>query len=334
MGERPMTKMFKGLAAALTAATLAAVLVPAPAGAAHNPYLIEFAFSEVPGAGTSFSADGGATWTATFADYSAGEADASGDNGDGPNAGTFRCCSWPRQYSADGGATWTATRQQYNDGEHDAAGDNGDGPTTGTFRARISSHGRFSIDGGRTGGDGYYYQDYLAGEADAAGDNGDGPDAGTFRHRHTSLEYSFDGGSTWTERTYQIWTPESPVVLTVNALDQQYLAGEDDAAGDNGDGPDAGTFRYRITSNVLVVYICQLRPGSNEWSTIATSRPNRRCSADTTTYTWNVDDGIEPTGDWCVLGRAFTDGPSIICRGEGYTYREARRELGFGLGRP
>ena len=42
------------------------------------------------------------------------------------------------------------------------------------------------------------------------------------------------------------------------------------------------------------------------------------------TFTTNVDDGIVPSGDWCVVGAS-----AIICRGEGYTYREARRQLGF-----
>ena len=333
MREQPMTKMFKCLAVTLTAVILAAVLANAPAGATHDPKLIASVVS-IEG-GESFSNDGGLTWTATAAEYVVGEADAGGDNGDGPHAGTFRCCRYRHEFSNDGGLTWTATLAEYIAGEyHDAGGDNGDGPHAGTFRRRNSGLAFFSNDGGLTWS--ALRSDYVIGEADAGGDNGDGPNAGTFRARSTWLEYSFDGGSTWTE-----WSPTPHT----NSLNPQYLAGEADAGGDNGDGPNAGTFRFRISTKPLLEVTCLIItrdpgvPGGQTYpSERGTSWPSLQsfpCSPKSTqTYTWNVDDGIEPTGDWCVTGRALADGRSMICRGEGYTYREARRELGFGLGRP
>ena len=309
MGERPMTKMFKRFAAALTAAILVAGLADAPARASHNDLLVVIPDLGIIGLGVTYSNDGGSTWTATWQQYVAGEADPAGDNGDGPTAGTFRHRS-RSVLSNDGGSTWTATWQQYVAGEHDAAGDNGDGPLVGTFRWGFA--GRYSTDGGLTWR-GHHYQ-YMAGESDAAGDNGDGPTAGTFRFTDRATEFSNDGGSTWT------------------ATEQQYVLG---AVGEN-DGPTAGTFRYRINpSETSASYIC-----GGTWAMLGSfeSPPNRPCIAQSSrssrTFTYNVDDGIEPTGDWCVTGRALADGRSLICRGEGYTYREARRELGFGLGRP
>ena len=188
-------------------------------------------------------------------------------------------------------------------------------------------------------------QAYTIGEYDPARDNGDGPGAGTFRYRNTWPEYSIDGGSTWT------------------ATEEQYTAGETDPAQDNGDGSTAGTFR---SQEALIIRqdcssptpINSMQPGElwTGWATVnnpitrtcpgpagspfrggllATSPSNRPATGPgPSSYTWNVDDGIEPTGDWCVSGRALTDDRSMICRGDGYTYREARRELGFGLGRP
>ena len=367
MGERPMTKMSKCLAVALTAVILAAGLAETPAGAAHNPRIFAWAAEEVPGAGNLYSNDGGSTWTATEAEYRAGEADAGGDNGDGPSAGTFQCCQTSSSYSSDAGSTWTATMDEYRAGEHDTGGDNGDGPAAGTYRARNPQAGLYSRDGGSTWIISHF--DYFAGEADAGGDNGDGPAAGTHRYRYTSLEYSTDAGLTWTEwlpqghhpdfssqRHFQ-GTPDSiedgrhiAWEAARYSLPQPYLAGEADAGGDNGDGPAAGTYRYRSTPNVLIYYICYERafpwgPGlpPTYYSGVFTIRPSPSFCPSVTgatdtgatrTFTWNVDDGIEPTGDWCVTGRALADGRSLICRGEGYTYREARRELGFGLGRP
>ena len=318
-----MTKIFKCLAVILTAVILAAVLTDAPADAAHNPALFEHVGSEVPGAGALFSNDGGSTWTATITEYLAGEADAGGDNGDGPTAGTFQGDRFTAQWSNDGGLTWTATRSDYFAGEHNAAGDNDDGPGAGTFRSRTGAHDLYSIDGGLTWRGSWSYREYFAGEADAGGDNGDGPTAGTFRFRSSPLEYSFDGGSTW-----MVWFP----ARASSALNPQYLAGEADAGGDNGDGPTAGTFRFRVSSEMMFYAQCR---GDLSSFRVGTSRPDLSCSGDptSTTFTWNVDDGIEPTGDWCVSGRTPAD-ISMICRGEGYTYREARRELGFGLGRP
>ena len=300
-----MTKIFK---AAMTAAILAAVLADAPARAIHDDLPIVIPAVGVIGVGASYSNDGGSTWTATWQQYVAGEGDAAGDNGDGPAAGTFRYRSW-LVFSNDGGSTWTATEQQYSDGEHDAAGDNDDGPLVGTFRA--AHPGRYSNDGGSTWT--AQHHEYMAGEADATGDNGDGPNAGTFRFTDRANEFSIDGGSTWTA-----------------TVEQYSEAGETD-------GPNAGQARARINpSETYAFYLCR-RSSTPSWSLLGSfeSPPNRPClPRSSRTFTWNVDDGIEPTGDWCVTGRALADGRSLICRGEGYTYREARRELGFGLGRP
>ena len=311
-----MTKMFKRFAAALTAAILVAGLADAPAKAIHDDLLIVIPDVGVIGAGTTYSNDGGSTWTATWQQYVAGEGDAAGDNGDGPLAGTFRRRA-AAVYSNDGGSTWTATGRQYIAGEHDAAGDNDDGPLAGTFR--FGYEGRYSNDGGSTWG--AQHHEYMAGEADATGDNGDGPNAGTFRFTDRAYEFSNDGGSTWT------------------ATAQQYSDGE---TGET-DGPNAGQARRRINpSETSALYLCgsSARPvRGGTWAMLGSfeSPPNRPCLAQSPrssrTFTWNVDDGIEPPGDWCVSGRTPAD-ISMICRGEGYTYREARIELMFGRGRP
>ena len=349
MRERPMTKRFKRFAAALTAAILAAGLVETPAGAVHDPNISGESF---PASGEFFrvtavvsyresllySSDGGSTWTATVQQYLAGENNPAQDNDDGPTAGMF-LISFRGDFSSDGGSTWTATSQQYFAGEHDPAQDNGDGPAAGMFWRRAQGYfGYFSSDGGSTWTTtvgGYLGRDWKSwhrGEHDPAQDNGDGPDAGTFRHRSTGPEYSIDAGSTWT------------------ATKEQYTVGEHDPAQDNGDGPDAGTFRSQDA--LLVSYGCLFNAVGlsnhdraetlGRVGSVLTTLNNpifRPCplprpeDEGSNTYTWNVDDGIEPTGDWCVSGRNPAD-ISMICRGEGYTYREARRELGFGLGRP
>ena len=343
MKERPMTKRLKSVAAALTAAMLAAELMAGtPAGAAHDPNIsgeqpepgsYYYEASTITEAQFRYSNDGGSTWTATVQQYLAGEYDPAQDNGDGINDGTFRLGLQgpPGNFSSDGGLTWTATDQEYFAGEHDPTQDNGDGPATGMFRRRAKAWGSYSIDGGLTWRNSFFWPTWHRGEYDPAQDNGDGSDAGTFRWRSTVPEYSIDGGSTWT------------------ATMQQYAAGETDPAQDNGDGPGTGTFRSQDAP--LIVYRCYFFTRSNTsvadrrtWGDYGSlnnpkirpcpgPRPDLRDEG-SNTYTWNVDDGIVPTGDWCVTGRALADGRSIICRGDGYTYREARRELGFGLGRP
>ena len=360
MRERPMIKMFKFAVAALTAATLAA---STPAGATHSPNgpnisgdipvagrLFHYtAAVTYPGPQMAFSFDGGSTYlnTNTAAQYFAGEDDPAQDNGDGPKAGTFRVSWAGSPWSIDGGSTWTNSEQQYYAGEHDPAQDNGDGPGAGTFRRRAvgSAWGSLSSDGGSTWSYNFEppqaglqaltaFLTWYRGETDPTQDNGDGPGAGTFQWRSTAPEYSINGGSTWT------------------ATKEQYDVGETDPALDNGDGPGAGTFRSQDA--MLIVHWCLLRRGGPNheataqrlratgeiWGPFITTLNNlgsRPCSGPqregSNTYTWNEDDGIEPTGDWCVSGRTPAD-ISMICRGEGYTYREARRELGFGLGRP
>ena len=346
MGEQPMTKMFKFVIAALTVAMLAAKLMAGtPAGAAHDPNISGelgsqslgryfYVAATVTESQVTFSTDGGLTWTATAQQYFAGEYDLAQDNRDGPRAGTFRRRTLVAdEFSSDGGSTWTATGTQYLAGEHDSAQDNGDGPAAGTFRRRINIYGSYSSDGGSTWTNRSLTSKWITGEYDPAQDNGDGPAAGTFRWRSMVPEYSIDGGSTWT------------------ATMQQYNAGETDPVQDNGDGPGAGMFRSQDVS--LIVYLCyyqsdrtagQIGPdGHRGWLEHGTLNnpiirpcpgPRREVSREgSNTYTWNVDDGIEPPGDWCVSGGTPAD-ISMICRGEGYTYREARRELGYGLGRP
>lgn len=107
MEERPMTKMFKRFAAALTAAILVAGLADAPARAHHDDLLVVIPHVGIIGIGRTYSNDGGSTWTATWQQYVTGDGDAAGDNNDGPLAGTFRF-GYDGRYSNDGGSTWGA----------------------------------------------------------------------------------------------------------------------------------------------------------------------------------------------------------------------------------
>lgn len=302
MRERPMTKMFKRLAAALAAAMLAAVLAAAPSSAhpleSHASRWVPA--SEVAASGLQFSNDGGSTWTATLQEYNTGEADAGGDNRDGSIAGTYRYRA-VLEVSLDGGSTWmdwsvsdTDVTRQYNVAERE---DNRDGPIAGQARVRASHEGDYSNDGGLTWRRGAQFT-YVNGEADAGGDNGDGPTAGTHRYRYTGPD-----GALLTTYTCTHSTGHPP--------------GGDWTLSTRSDND--GTI-WELRGTVLDVPSCAVRP-------VVQGVIKR-------TFTWNVDDRIEPPGDWCVTGRALADGRSLICRGEGYTYREARRELGFGLGRP
>ena len=173
------------LVAALSVAALAAGLVATPAAATHagewvlKPSFLQWTtdnsatwVNQRPAgfdANTvEYSSDSGATWTATQADYLAGEAGT--DSSDGGNAGQFRLRephtrrdiaegdprwstdagdTWTDQggsepsgfsfgtvqWSSDSGATWTATQAQYNTGE--AGTDSNDGPDAGQFRSRF-----------------------------------------------------------------------------------------------------------------------------------------------------------------------------------------------------
>ena len=199
------------------------------------------------------------------------------------------------EFSSDSGVTWTATSADYATGE--AGTDSGDGPNAGQFRNRephrvrniAEGDPRWSTDAGGT------WTDQGAAE----------PSGFTFG----TVEYSSDSGSTWT------------------ATQAQYSAGE--AGTDSGDGPDAGQFRRRFPHWRQRTWVCSgvesvfTEEEDLRVSDIAGIQP---CLAQHVgrTFTTNVDDGIEPPGDWCVVGAS-----AIICRGEGYTYREARRELRF-----
>lgn len=117
-----------------------------------------------------YSNDGGSTWTATEAQYNAGEAT---ESTTGPGSGTFRYrqphefrhvkageiqwsinggATWTGpgdgrpsafditmvEYSSNGGFTWLATEAQYNAGE----ATEGNGPDAGTFRIRYQHQRR------------------------------------------------------------------------------------------------------------------------------------------------------------------------------------------------
>ena len=123
-------------------------------------------------------------------------------------------------------------------------------------------------------------------------------------------EYSSDSGATWT------------------ASYSDYTAGE--TGSDSGDGANAGQFRQRSPHQRQRTWVClgveSVFTDVGESYLAADIARIQPCLGPHVgrTFTSNVDDGIEPPGDWCVVGAS-----AIICRGEGYTYREARRELRF-----
>ena len=200
------------------------------------------------------------------------------------------------EYSSDSGVTWTASASDYVTG--DAGTDGGDGPNAGQFRSRephtsrIIAEGdpRWSTDGGGTW-------------TDQGGSEPAGFSFGT-------VQWSSDSGATWT------------------ATQAQYLTGE--SGTDSDDGPDAGQFRSRFPYQRQRTWVCSGVESvfTDVSEALLASDITEPCLAQhdqsTRTFTTNVDDGIEPPGDWCVVGAS-----AIICRGEGYTYREARRQLGF-----
>ena len=199
------------------------------------------------------------------------------------------------EWSSDSGATWTATQAAYTAGE--AGTDSGDGPNAGQFRRRAPHHVRIIAEG-----DPRWSTDAGGAWTDQGATEPAGFSFGT-------SEYSSDSGSTWT------------------ATLVQYING--DAGTDSGDGPNAGQFRQRFPNQRQRTWVCSgvesvfTETEDLAASDIASLQP---CLAQHVgrTFTTNVDDGIEPPGDWCVVGAS-----AIICRGEGYTYREARRELRF-----
>ena len=202
-----------------------------------------------------------------------------------------------QEYSSDSGVTWTATHAEFVAGETGPT-DNSDGPNAGQFRARAAHLARDIAEGDPRW------------STDAGGawtDQGAAEPAG---FSFGTVEYSSDSGATWT------------------ATQAAYTAGE--AGADSGDGANAGQFRLRAPHQRQRTWVCSGAEsvftdigGPWDASNIAMLQP---CLAQHVgrTFTTNVDDGIEPPGDWCVVGAS-----AIICRGEGYTYREARRELRF-----
>ena len=141
---------------------------------------------------------------------------------------------------------------------------------------------------------------YLAGESGT--DGNDGGNAGQFRYRepHTSRRiaegdprYSIDGGATWTDQGAAV-----PSIFDLSEATDQ---------------------RRRT-------WVCLGEETVFTETDVGFTAPDQPCAGlhITPPYSTNVDDGVEPPGDWCVVGAS-----AIICRGEGYTYREARRELRF-----
>ena len=258
--------------AALSVAALVAGLVATPAAATHaGEWVLKPSFEQ-------WSTDAGTTWV----------------NQQPPG---FDRSGNLLEYSSDSGVTWTATEAEYQAG--DVATDSSDGADAGQFRARelhirrtiVEGDPRWSTDAGGTWTD----------------QGGSEPAGFTFG----TVQWSSDSGATWT------------------ATQAQYLTGE--SGTDSNDGPDAGQFRRRLPYQRQRTWVC------SGVESVFTEREELRaddiadiqpCLAQhdqsARTFTTNVDDGIVPSGDWCVVGAS-----AIICRGEGYTYREARRELGF-----
>ena len=124
-------------------------------------------------------------------------------------------------------------------------------------------------------------------------------------------EYSSDSGSTWTSA----WIT--------------YIDAERRAELDNGDGPDAGVFRRRLVQPLETVgYLCvegHTPRGSPTFEGAEYVVNKADCAGNPVPHAHNVGGGAaEPSGDWCVAGAA-----EMICRGEGSTYSEARRALGY-----
>ena len=198
------------------------------------------------------------------------------------------------EWSSDSGVTWTATQAEYNTGE--AGTDSSDGPNAGQFRLREPHWQRVIAEG-----DPRWSTDARVTWTDQGASEPAGFDLAT-------VEWSSDSGVTWT------------------ATQAEYNTGE--AGTDSGDGPNAGQFRLRRPHQRWRTWVCS---GAE---LVFTDVGDPLLAAEITepclvphvgrTFTTNVDDGIEPPGDWCVVGAS-----AIICRGEGYTYREARRELRF-----
>ena len=201
------------------------------------------------------------------------------------------------EYSSDSGVTWTATQSDYTTGE--AGTDGNDGPNMGQFRLREPHSQRYIAEGDPRW------------STDAGGAWTDQGAAEPSGFSFATLEYSSDSGATW----------------TASAAD--YATGE--GGTDGGDGANAGQFRRRSPHQRQRTWVCS---GVESVFTdvgesflagdIALIQPCLAQHSSGRTFTTNVDDGIEPSGDWCVVGAS-----AIICRGEGYTYREARRELRF-----
>ena len=199
------------------------------------------------------------------------------------------------QYTTDGGTTWVNEEPP------------GFSPT-GT---------QYSDDGGMTWT--ATQAEYTAGEAGT--DMSDGANAGMFRRRFVShstrnvwpghTRWSLDAGATWT----QIGEQTSP---------------------SGWDFTNAGHWRQRIFVCIDVGGVGEAIPESGSGEQIiteiggpSTEPTSPRClvwhsNTGPPPYATNVDDGAEPPGDWCASAASM-----IICRGEEYTYREARRELRF-----
>ena len=200
------------------------------------------------------------------------------------------------EYSSDSGVTWTATQAEYGTGE--SVTDGNDGNDVGQFQSRLAHWQRSIVEG-----DPRWSTDGGSTWTDQGGSEPAGFSFGT-------VQWSSDSGATWT------------------ATQSQYLTGE--AGTDNNDGPDAGQFRSRFRYQRQRTWVCSGVESvfTDVSEALLASDITEACLAQhdqsTRTFTTNVDDGIVPSGDWCVVSAS-----AIICRGDGYTYREARRQLGF-----
>lgn len=196
------------------------------------------------------------------------------------------------QYTTDGGTTWV----------------NEEPPG---FRP---TGAEYSNDGGMTWE--ATLAEYTTGEAGES----DGGNAGTFRFRsvpHTTrnvwpghTRWSLDAGATWTQIGEQT-SPAGWAFANAGHWRQRIfvciVVGGGEATPESGSGE-------QVVTEIGGPSTEPTSPRCLEWHSNTGPPP----------HATNVDDGVEPLGDWCASGAS-----TIICRGEEYTYRQARRALGF-----
>ena len=154
--------------------------------------------------------------------------------------------------------------------------------------------------------------DYDTGEA---GEN-DGANMGTYRRRTPHQirweaggpEWTLDGGTTWSAGG-NFAAAAAPTGFTASNAQHQkrqtWLCRDDAGEALTSEG---GPLERLVTDPDGVA------PAPSGSCAVWHSGPFRT----------NVDDDTQPPGDWCVSGAN-----AMICRGEGYTYNEAKTRLGF-----